>query len=143
MKIINILFCIFLLMLTSCNAAHKTNTKQPKSRQKRDIHQEDVQQEKPKSPEELLREKLSDAEKTQLDWLKTALENEKFDKFLENDDSKIKSALDHIKSELASCNGDNADEQKNTFKTMVKEFFKNGDINNFNKNNVTSNCNNN
>ncbi|WP_210380431.1 Mlp family lipoprotein, partial [Borreliella garinii] len=81
--------------------------------------------------------KLSEDEKKHLDWLKDALENEKFDKFLENDDSKIKSALDHIKSELASCNGDNADEQKNTFKTLVKEFFKNGDINNFNKNNVT------
>ncbi len=53
-------------MLTSCNAAHKTNTKQPKSRQKRDIHQEEVQQEKPKSPEELLKEKLNDDQKHNL-----------------------------------------------------------------------------
>ncbi|ACJ73489.1 lipoprotein (plasmid) [Borreliella afzelii ACA-1] len=70
------------------------------------------------------------------------MENEKFDKFLKNDESKIKSALEHIKSELSSCNGDQANEQKNTFKTLVKEFFKNGNINSFNKDNVTSNCNN-
>ncbi|ACJ73170.1 Mlp10 (plasmid) [Borreliella afzelii ACA-1] len=147
MKIINILFCLFFILLNSCNSDNndafkkdnQNNSQEVKSRKKRDLSE----QEKPKSPEELLREKLTDAEKTQLDWLKDTLENEKFDKFLENDDSKIKSTLDHIKSELASCTGDNVDQKKNTFKTMVKEFFKNGDINNFNKNNVTSNCNNN
>ncbi|AEL70316.1 mlp lipofamily protein (plasmid) [Borreliella afzelii PKo] len=147
MKIVNILFCLFLIMLNSCNSNDnntlKNNTKHSQSRKRRDLEQKESQEEKPKSKEELLREKLSEDEKKQLDWLKTALENEKFDKFLENDDSKIKSALDHIKSELASCTGDNVDQKKNTFKTMVKEFFKNGDINNFNKNNVTSNCNNN
>ncbi|WP_419260188.1 Mlp family lipoprotein [Borreliella afzelii] len=143
MRIINILFCIFLLTLTSCNGAHKTNTKQPKSRQKRDIYQEEVQQEKPKSPEELLKAKLDDEQKKQLDWLKDALGNDgEFNKFLRYDEDKIQEALEHIKTELASCTGNQADQQKNTFKELVKGFFKNGDINNFNKDNVTSNCNN-
>uniref|UniRef100_UPI001AEE0DD8 Mlp family lipoprotein n=1 Tax=Borreliella garinii TaxID=29519 RepID=UPI001AEE0DD8 len=80
--------------------------------------------------------------KKQLDWLKEALENEKFNKFLENDEDKIKSALDHIKSELDKCTGkDQADEQKNTFKTTVKEFFNSGDINNF-KSQTASTCDN-
>ncbi|WP_418885666.1 Mlp family lipoprotein [Borreliella tanukii] len=147
MKIINVLFCLFFIMLNGCNSNNndafkknnKNNTQEVKSRGKRDISE---QQEKPKDPEEVLREKLTEDQKTQLDWLKDALENEKFDKFLGYDEDKIKSALDHIKSELASCNGDQANEQKSTFKTLVKEFFKNGDINNFNKDNVTSNCNN-
>ncbi|WP_031506141.1 Mlp family lipoprotein [Borreliella garinii] len=144
MKIINISFCVFFILLNSCNsdnndAFNKNNNQEVKSIKKRDLSE----QEKPKSKEELLREKLTDEQKKQLDWLKETLGNEKFDKFLENDESKIKSALDHIKSELASCNGDNADEQKNTFKTLVKGFFKTEDINNFNKNTVTSNCNNN
>lgn len=148
MKIINILFCLFFILLNSCNSNDndtlKNNVQQEKIRKKRDLGQEEAQEEKPKSPEELLREKLSEDEKKHLDWLKTALtDGGKFDKFLENNESKIKSALDHIKSELASCNGNNADEQKNTFKTLVKEFFKTEDINNFNKNTVTSNCNNN
>ncbi|MCD2385114.1 Mlp family lipoprotein [Borreliella burgdorferi] len=121
MKIINILFCLFLLMLNGCNS-NDTNTSQTKSRQKRDLTQkEEVQQEKPKSKEELLREKLSDDQKTHLDWLKEALGNdEEFDKFLGYDESKIKSALDHIKSELAKCTGENANEQKTTFKEVVK-----------------------
>ncbi|MCD2401825.1 Mlp family lipoprotein, partial [Borreliella bissettiae] len=50
-----------------------------------------------------------------------------FDKFLENDEDKIKSALDHIKSELDKCNGkDNANDQKNTFKQVVKGALKGG-----------------
>ncbi|MCD2385102.1 Mlp family lipoprotein [Borreliella burgdorferi] len=121
MKIINILFCLFLLMLNSCNS-NDTNTKQTKSRSKRDLIPKEVTQEKPKSKEELLREKLSDDQKTHLDWLKEALKSDReFDKFLEYDESKIKSALDHIKSELDKCNGkDNANDQKNTFKQVVK-----------------------
>ncbi|ACL33997.1 Mlp family lipoprotein [Borreliella burgdorferi] len=122
MKIINILFCLFLLILNSC-AANDTQTQQTKSRGKRDLTQkEEVQQEKPKSKEELLRKKLSDDQKTHLDWLKEALKSDReFDKFLEYDESKIKSALDHIKSELDKCNGkDNANDQKNTFKQVVK-----------------------
>ncbi|WP_215540913.1 Mlp family lipoprotein [Borreliella bavariensis] len=144
MKIINILFCLFLIMLNGCNSNDndtvKNNAKQSQSRKRRDLDQQETQQEKPKSKEELLREKLSEDQKTQLDWLKDALENEKFDKFLGYDESKIKDALNHIKSELASCTGNGADEQKNTFKTTVKEFFNGGDINNFNKDNVSSTC---
>ncbi len=121
MKIINILFCLFLLMLNGCNS-NDTNTSQTKSRQKRDLTQkEEVQQEKPKSKEELLRERLSNDQKTQLDWLKTALTGAgEFDKFLENDDDKIKSALDHIKTQLAKCTGNDAEQQKTTFKEVVK-----------------------
>ncbi|ADQ30289.1 lipoprotein (plasmid) [Borreliella burgdorferi JD1] len=121
MKIINILFCLFLLILNGCNS-NDTNTSQTKSRQKRDLTQkEEVQQEKPKSKEDLLREKLSEDQKTHLDWLKTALTGiGEFDKFLENDESKIKSALDHIKTELDKCTGENSEQQKSTFKEVVK-----------------------
>ncbi|PRR48127.1 hypothetical protein CV671_06495 [Borreliella burgdorferi] len=134
MKIINILFCLFLLMLNGCNSNDndtlKNNAQQTKSRQKRDLTQKEVQQEKPKSKEELLREKLSDDQKTHLDWLKTALTDAgEFDKFLGYDESKIKTALDHIKSELDKCNGN--DEGKNTFKTTVAGFFSGSDIDNF------------
>ncbi|WP_418909529.1 Mlp family lipoprotein (plasmid) [Borreliella sinica] len=135
MKIINILFCLFLLVLNGCNSNDndtlKNNAKQSQSRQKRDLSQEKVQQEKPKSKEELLREKLSDDQKTQLDWLKTALTDDgEFDKFLGYDESKIKTALDHIKSELDKCTGDKADEQKNTFKQIVQGAL-GGGIDNF------------
>ncbi len=121
MKIINILFCLFLLILNSC-AANDTQTQQTKSKGKRDLTQKEATQEKPKSKEELLREKLNDNQKTHLDWLKEALGNDgEFNKFLGYDESKIKSALDHIKSELDKCNGkDNANDQKNTFKQVVK-----------------------
>ncbi len=124
MKIINILFCLFLLMLNGCNSNDndtlKNNAQQTKSRGKRDLTQkEEVQQEKPKSKEELLREKLSEDQKTHLDWLKTALTGAgEFDKFLENDEGKIKTALDHIKKELDKCNGN--DDGKNTFKQVVQ-----------------------
>ncbi|WP_215540889.1 Mlp family lipoprotein [Borreliella bavariensis] len=133
MKIINILFCLFLIMLNGCNSNDndtlKNNAKQSQSRKKRDLSQEKSQEEKPKSKEELLREKLSDDQKKQLDWLKTALTGAgEFDKFLGYDTDKIKSALDHIKSELDKCNGN--DEGKNTFKEIVKAFLSDGDINN-------------
>ncbi|MCD2420996.1 Mlp family lipoprotein, partial [Borreliella burgdorferi] len=128
-------------LLNGCNS-NDTNTSQTKSRQKRDLTQkEEVQQEKPKSKEELLREKLSDDQKKHLDWLKPALTGVgKFDKFLENDDDKIKSALDHIKTQLDSCNGDQAEQQKTTFKTIVTEFFKGNDIDKF-TDQATANCN--
>ncbi|MCD2401766.1 Mlp family lipoprotein [Borreliella bissettiae] len=143
MKIINILFCLFLLMLNGCNSNDndtlKNNAQQTKSRKKRDLTQKEVTQEKPKSKEEQLREKLSDDQKTQLDWLKTALTgDEEFDKFLENNEDKIKSALDHIKSELDKCTGN--DDGKNTFKESAKEAIKGG-IDNF-KNDVVSTCDN-
>ncbi|ACN93614.1 lipoprotein (plasmid) [Borreliella finlandensis] len=133
MKIINILFCLFLLILNGCNS-NSTNTSQTKSRQKRDLTQkEEVQQEKPKSKEDLLRERLSDDQKTHLDWLKTALTGAgEFDKFLENDDDKIKSALDHIKTQLDKCTGkQDGDQQKTTFKAVVQGFFNGESIDNF------------
>ncbi|WP_210371615.1 Mlp family lipoprotein [Borreliella garinii] len=125
MKVVNILFCVFFILLNSCNsdnndAFNKNNNREVKSIKKRDLSET----EKAKSPEELLREKLSEDGKKQLDWLKEALENEKFNKFLENDEDKIKSALDHIKSELDKCNGN--DEGKNTFKEIVKGAFGGG-----------------
>ncbi|MCD2380503.1 Mlp family lipoprotein (plasmid) [Borreliella burgdorferi] len=130
MKIINILFCLFLLILNSC-AANDTQPQQTKSRGKRDLTQkEEVQQEKPKSKEELLKEKLNDDQKKHLDWLKTALTGAgEFDKFLGYDESKIKTALDHIKSELDKCTNNN--DGKNTFKTTVAGFFSGSDIDNF------------
>ncbi|WP_210371969.1 Mlp family lipoprotein, partial [Borreliella garinii] len=88
--------------------------------------------EKAKSPEELLREKLDNDQKKQLDWLKETLENEKFDKFLENDESKIKSALEHIKTQLDKCTGENADQQKTTFKEIVKAALEGNNIDNVN-----------
>ncbi|ACN92110.1 Mlp family lipoprotein [Borreliella burgdorferi] len=124
MKIINILFCLFLLMLNGCNSNDndtlKNNAQQTKSRGKRDLTQkEEVQQEKPKSKEDLLREKLSEDQKTHLDWLKTALTDAgEFEKFLGYDEDKIKTALDHIKKELDKCNGN--DDGKNTFKQVVQ-----------------------
>ncbi|WP_418909513.1 Mlp family lipoprotein (plasmid) [Borreliella sinica] len=136
MKIINILFCLFLLVLSGCNSNDndtlKNNAKQSQSRKKRDLSQEKVQQEKPKSKEKLLKEKLSNDQKTQLDWLKTALTDDgEFDKFLGYDESKITAALDHIKKQLDSCNGkENAENLKTTFKEIVKGSLKSG-IDNF------------
>ncbi|OJH14312.1 hypothetical protein ER70_09520 (plasmid) [Borreliella bissettiae] len=138
MKIINILFCLFLLMLNGCNS-NDTNTSQTKSRQKRDLTPKEVTQEKPKSKEELLREKLSDDQKIQLDWLKTALTGAgEFDKFLGYDEDKIKTALNHIKSELDKCTGDNANDQKTTFKQVVQGALSGG-IDGF-KNSASSTC---
>ncbi|WP_373585015.1 Mlp family lipoprotein [Borreliella afzelii] len=135
MKIINILFCLFLIMLNGCNSNDndtlKNNAKQSQSRKRRDLEQKESQEEKPKSKEELLREKLSEDEKKQLDWLKTALTDDgEFIKFLGNDESKIKDALNHIKSELDKCTGENADQQKTTFKQVVEGALKGG-IDNF------------
>ncbi|WP_418885635.1 Mlp family lipoprotein [Borreliella tanukii] len=137
MKIINVLFCLFFIMLNSCNSNNndafkknnKNNTQEVKSRKKRDISE---QQEKPKSKEDLLREKLSDDQKTQLAWLKEALGDDgEFDKFLGYDADKIKSALDHIKTELDKCTGENADQQKSTFKQVVQGALSGGDIDGF------------
>ncbi|WP_184125704.1 Mlp family lipoprotein (plasmid) [Borreliella californiensis] len=144
MKIINILFCLFLITLTGCNSNDndtlKNNAQQTKSRKKRDLKKEEVTQEKPKSKEELLREKLSDDQKTHLDWLKTALTNPgEFDKFLQHDEIKIKSALNHIKTELDKCTGDNAEQQKSIFKQIVQGAL-NGGIDGFGTNNAVSTC---
>ncbi|XPC98129.1 Mlp family lipoprotein (plasmid) [Borreliella japonica] len=146
MKIINILFCLFLLVINSCNSSDndafkKNNAQLQKGRKKRDLEQkEEIQQEKPKSKEELLREKLTETQKTQLDWLKTALTGDgEFDKFLGYDESKIKTALDHMKSELDKCTGDDAENQKNTFKTVVQGAL-GGSIDNF-TDQASSTCN--
>ncbi len=70
---------------------------------------------------------MDDDQKKQLDWLKTALTDDgEFIKFLGNDESKIKDALNHIKSELDKCTGDNADQQKTTFKQVVEGALKDG-----------------
>ncbi|WP_418906190.1 Mlp family lipoprotein (plasmid) [Borreliella burgdorferi] len=144
MKIINILFCLFLLMLNGCNSNDndtlKNNAQQTKRRGKRDLTQKEATQEKPKSKEALLREKLSDDQKTHLDWLKTALTGAgEFDKFLGYDESKIKTALDHIKSELDKCNGNDADQQKTTFKQTVQGALSGG-IDGFGSNNAVTTC---
>ncbi|WP_215541110.1 Mlp family lipoprotein [Borreliella bavariensis] len=138
--------CLFLIMLNGCNSNDndtvKNNAKQSQSRKKRDLEQKESQEEKPKSKEELLREKLSEDQKKQLEWLKTALTKDgEFDKFLGYDESKIKSALDHIKTQLDKCKGNaQENEQKNTFKQVVEGFFSGGNIDNF-ANEAVSNCN--
>ncbi|WP_210362547.1 Mlp family lipoprotein, partial [Borreliella garinii] len=123
----------FFILLNSCNsdnndAFNKNNNLEVKSIKKRDLSET----EKAKSPEELLREKLDDDQKKQLDWLKEALSNDgEFNKFLGYDEDKIKSALEHIKTQLDSCNGkENAENLKTTFKEIVKSSLKGG-IDNF------------
>ncbi|MCD2385198.1 Mlp family lipoprotein, partial [Borreliella burgdorferi] len=131
-------------MLNGCNSNDndtlEKNAQQTKNRRKRDLTPKEVTQEKPKSKEELLREKLSNDQKTHLDWLKEALDNAgEFDKFLGYDENKIKDALDHIKSELAKCAGDQAEQQKNTFKQVVQGALSGG-IDGF-KDSASSACN--
>ncbi|WP_330730535.1 Mlp family lipoprotein [Borrelia turicatae] len=73
-----------------------------------------------KTPEDLLIEKLNDTEKSNLDFLKQALRNEsKFNQFLSFDEVKIKAALEHIKTQLESCN----DDQKKTFQALINVYF--------------------
>ncbi|WP_420025427.1 Mlp family lipoprotein [Borreliella valaisiana] len=139
MKIINTLFCLFLIILNSCNSNDHDTLKnknkltelhQAKNGEKHDSGQIELQQEIPKSSEELLKEKLSEDQKIHLDWLKTALTNAgEFDRFLQYDVSKIKTALDHIKTELNKCKGKKtAAQQENIFKEMVKGALSGGDI---------------
>ncbi|WP_418906018.1 Mlp family lipoprotein [Borreliella carolinensis] len=141
MKILNILFYLFLIILNSCNTndndTFKNNNKpterqQAKSGIKHDTDPKELQKEQPKSKEELLRENLSDDQKTYLDWLKTALTNAgEFDKFLQHDVGKIKTALDHIQTELTKCEGkQNADQRENDFKQIIQGALSGGDIDN-------------
>ncbi|UPA19036.1 Mlp family lipoprotein [Borrelia puertoricensis] len=127
---------VLLLLISSCEYEHGNAT--PKSRVKRNLEE---QEEAQKTPEEMLKEKLNDTEKSNLNFLKEALGSESdFNKFLNHDESKIKEALDHIHTELAKCTGDNASQQKETFKQVVKGAL-NGDENldNF-KNQASSTC---
>ncbi|WP_038368488.1 Mlp family lipoprotein [Borrelia duttonii] len=137
MKITNFTL-ILLLLMSSCDQEKNTN-KGIKSRNKRDLEQ---QVEAQKTPEEALREKLNDSQKQGLDFLKDALSSEsELNKFLNEDESKIKDALDHIQSELAKCTGDNAADQKTTFKQVVKGAL-GGGLDNF-KDTASSACENN
>ncbi|ABF82179.1 Mlp family lipoprotein [Borrelia hermsii] len=129
---------ILLLLISSCNQ-NNNKDKEIKSKNKRDL---EATQEVQKTPEEMLKEKLNDTEKTNLDFLKEALGNESdFNKLLSHDEYKIKSVLEHIKSELEKCTGDNANEQKNTFKTVLQGSFK-GNSDNLEtfKNQASSTC---
>ncbi|QTL84196.1 Mlp family lipoprotein [Borrelia miyamotoi] len=111
---------ITLLLISSCSEHEFINSnKETKSRSKRDLSTQD---EVKKTPEEALKEKLSEEEKVNLEFLKEALGDEsKFGQFLIFDESKIKSALEHIKEQLKSCNGN--DDGKKTFKTVVQGYF--------------------
>ncbi|UPA11499.1 Mlp family lipoprotein (plasmid) [Borrelia parkeri] len=98
----------------------------------------------PKTPEKKLREKLNNTEKTNLDFLKQALnDNDKFNRFILSNESKIKSALEHIKTQTENCNGNNAEDQKRTFKELIKAYFgqmNDSELDQF-KTNVLSSCN--
>ncbi|WP_346313312.1 Mlp family lipoprotein [Borrelia miyamotoi] len=118
MKIINFVL-ILSLLISSCGQYENANNVS-KRRSKRDIKQQ-IDEVK-KTPEEALKEKLSEEEKVNLEFLKEALGDEsKFGQFLIFDESKIKSALEHIKEQLKSCNGN--DDGKKTFKTVVQGYF--------------------
>ncbi|WP_346313244.1 Mlp family lipoprotein [Borrelia miyamotoi] len=140
MKIINFVL-ILSLLISSCGQYENANNVS-KRRSKRDIKQQ-IDEVK-KTPEEALKEKLSEEEKVNLEFLKEALGDEsKFGQFLIFDESKIKSALKHINDELAKCTGDNASEQKGTFKTVVQGYFSDkmdeSKLDQF-KTNATSSC---
>ncbi|UPA15359.1 Mlp family lipoprotein [Borrelia turicatae] len=130
---------IILLIINSCGKHDFTNsTQEPKSKGKRNLEEQSAVQ---KTPEEVLKEKLNDTEKSNLDFLKQALGSEsKFSQFLSFDESKIKEALEHINTELEKCNGN--DDGKSTFKQVVQGYFNTMDDNTLNgfKNGATSTC---
>ncbi|ATQ19159.1 Mlp family lipoprotein (plasmid) [Borrelia miyamotoi] len=116
--------CILLLLvlISSCGQNDFTTNVETKSRGKRELSEEQVVVKK--APEEILRERLSEEEKRNLDFLKEALgDNGKFNQFVLLNENKVKDALKHINDELAKCTGDNASEQKGTFKTVVQGYF--------------------
>ncbi|WP_032489658.1 Mlp family lipoprotein (plasmid) [Borrelia hermsii] len=137
MKTINFIL-VLLLLISSCEYENGNIT--PKSRGKRALNEE--QAEVQKTPEEMLKEKLNDSQKQGLNFLKDALGDDSiFNKILSHDESKIKEALDHIQSELAKCTGNNASDQKNTFKQVVKGALNGGEnLDNF-KEQASSACN--
>ncbi|AHH05862.1 Mlp family lipoprotein (plasmid) [Borrelia miyamotoi] len=132
MKRINFIL-ILLLLIGSCGQYENANNVS-KRRAKRDLKQQ-IKEVK-KTPEEALKEKLSEDEKINLEFLKEALGDEsKLNQLLSLDESKVKETLKHINDELAKCTGNNASEQKETFKQVVKAA---GDLDNIKQ--ATSTC---
>ncbi|WP_024652872.1 Mlp family lipoprotein, partial [Borrelia persica] len=129
---------ILLLMINSCDQYKQKNTDNDKPQKDEAEQTEEVA----KTPEEILKEKLNDTQKQGLDLLKEALgDNDKLNQLLSLDENKIKEALEHIQSELNKCTGDNASDQKSTFKTVIKEYLKsnNDNLDQF-KEQTSSNC---
>ncbi|ABF82191.1 Mlp family lipoprotein [Borrelia hermsii] len=115
---------VLLLLISSCNQDNNKD-KKIKSRNKRDL---ETTQKVQKTPEEALREKLTEKQKKGLDFLKDALgDDNKLNEILRQDESKVKGSLEHINTEAKKCNGN--DEGKSTFKTLVKAYFE-GEIEN-------------
>ncbi|QFP42591.1 Mlp family lipoprotein (plasmid) [Borrelia miyamotoi] len=121
--------CILLLLvlISSCCQNEFTNNVEKKSIEKKELSEEQIVVKK--TPKEILREKLSEEEKGNLNFLKEALsDNSKFNWFLSLNEGKIKSVLEHIKDQLKSCNG-NEEGGKETFKAVVKGYFSKMDEN--------------
>ncbi|WAZ72653.1 Mlp family lipoprotein (plasmid) [Borrelia miyamotoi] len=140
MRRINVVL-ILSLLISSCGQNELTNSsKETKSRSKRELREEQVVVKK--TAEETLREKLSEEESKGLNFLKEALGDEsKLNQILSLDESKVKEALKHINDELAKCSGDNASQQKETFKEVVKGALNgNNDLDQF-KSQASSTCN--
>ncbi|WP_024652865.1 Mlp family lipoprotein [Borrelia persica] len=136
MKKISIIL-ILLLLINSCDAYKQK--KNSDNKPQRDS-EEQIEEAK-KTPEEILKEKLNDTEKINLNFLKEALnDEEKFNKFVLFGQSKIKEALEHIKTQLESCN--NNDDGKNTFKNVIQGYFNKMDDNTLSgfKEGATSTC---
>ncbi|WP_417861956.1 Mlp family lipoprotein (plasmid) [Borreliella andersonii] len=123
MKISYILFILFIIIdCTPNNIDEKNTITKITNRSKKSLSEENTEVQK--TTEELLIEKLNDKQKEALSFLKESLESQKnFNKFLNSDEDKIKSALDHINSEYSKCTEDNANEQKTIFKTTLKSSF--------------------
>ncbi|QTL83976.1 Mlp family lipoprotein [Borrelia miyamotoi] len=117
MKRINFIL-ILLLLIDSCGQYENENHT-AKRRVKKDLKQQ-IKEVKKESEEEL-KENLSEKEKANLEFIKEALDDDsKLNQFLSLDKSKVKETLKHINDELTKCTGNNASEQKETFKQVVK-----------------------
>ncbi|WP_434757319.1 Mlp family lipoprotein (plasmid) [Borrelia puertoricensis] len=141
MKKVN--FILFaLLLINSCDWFDFDKDVKSRGRSKREVNSEQTE-EVQKTTEELLKKKLSDTQKQGLNFLKNALDdNVTLNQILSLDENKVKAALDHIQSELDKCNGENSKNEKTTFKTLIKEYFKSNsnDLDNF-KEQTSSTCN--
>ncbi|AHH14405.1 Mlp family lipoprotein [Borrelia hermsii] len=116
-------FILVLLLLISNCGQDNNKDKEIKSRNKRNSGE--ATQEVQKTPEEALREKLTEEQKKGLNFLKDALgDDNKLNEILKQDESKVKGSLEHINTEAKKCNGN--DEGKSTFKTLVKAYFGGG-----------------